>query len=230
MNAKTEMCNKSLNTEIILTRDGSPSLFVPELNEQYHSRFGAITESLHIYIGHGLNALHSNNISIFELGFGTGLNAFLTLIEAKNSQIKVNYEAIELYPLSLVIINRLNYPSKIEGSDSNSYFKLHEAEWGKKTKLSAHFALKKIHQDFRTYNFVRKYDLFYFDAFAPAVQPELWTQEIFNKIYDAMNPGAILVTYSAMGEIRRRLIATGLEVKRLSGPPGKREILQAYKP
>jgi tRNA U34 5-methylaminomethyl-2-thiouridine-forming methyltransferase MnmC len=229
VNAKSEMTINPISTEIILTQDGSASIFVPELNEQYHSRFGAITESLHIYIGHGLYALHSKNISIFELGFGTGLNAFLTLTEANKTQLKVNYVAIELYPLPDSITNQLNYASRIEGSDSNLFLKLHKTEWGIETKLSGHFAIKKLNQDFSNYNFECKYDLFYFDAFAPMVQPELWTQEIFNKISQAMNPGAILVTYSAMGEIRRRLISAGLEVKRLSGPPGKREILQAHK-
>jgi tRNA U34 5-methylaminomethyl-2-thiouridine-forming methyltransferase MnmC len=225
-----KMSNKSLNTEIILTEDGSSSLFVPELNEQYHSRFGAITESLHIYIGYGLNALHSNAISIFELGFGTGLNAFLTLTKANSSQMRIHYDTIELYPLPLSITNYLDYPARIEGSDPNVYRKLHEAEWGKETEISPLFTIKKLLQDFSEYIFERNYDLIYFDAFAPSVQPELWTQERFNKISEAMAPGAILVTYSAMGDVRRRLISAGLEVKRLPGPPGKREILQAHKP
>jgi tRNA U34 5-methylaminomethyl-2-thiouridine-forming methyltransferase MnmC len=218
------------NIEIVLTQDGSPSLFIPELQEQYHSRYGAITESLHIYIGHGFHALHSKNISIFEIGFGTGLNAFLTLTEANASGIKVRYDAIELYPLSSSITDKLDYPSRVAGSEKELYRKLHEIQWGTETEISTMFWIKKIQKDFREYHFDRKYDLFYFDAFAPLVQPELWTQERFDRISEAMNPGAILVTYSAMGIIRRRLISAGLEVRRLSGPPGKREILQAFKP
>ena len=221
--------NSSLHKEIIITQDGSPSIFIPELNEHYHSRFGAITESLHIYVGHGFQAHYTKNISVFEVGFGSGLNTFLTYIEANNSGRKVCYDTIELYPLPLSMINKLDYPSCIKGSDSNVYMKLHEAEWEKKTNISAYFAFTKLNRDFSTYNFEQRYDLIYFDAFAPSVQPELWTGEIFRKISEAMNPGAILVTYSAMGEIRRRLISAGLEVKRLPGPPGKREILQAHK-
>jgi len=224
------MKKTSLSIEKILTLDGTDSLFVPELNEQYHSKFGAFTESRHIYINNGLHSLHSNHISIFELGFGTGLNAFLTLSEADKFKIKVKYDAIEINPLPLSIINQLNYASKAGTAYSNLFLKLHEAEWGKETELSACFTLKKLHHDFCSYLFDQKYDLIYFDAFAPMVQPELWTQEIFNKVSEAMNPDAILVTYSAMGEIRRRLISSGLEVKRLPGPPGKREILQAHKP
>jgi tRNA U34 5-methylaminomethyl-2-thiouridine-forming methyltransferase MnmC len=220
----------SLSPEIILTQDGSNSLFVPELKEQYHSRFGAITESRHIYIRLGLYACHSNTITIFELGFGTGLNAFLSLAESERSGLKLKYDAIELYPLPMSIISQLNYASEIKSSASNLFLKLHEAEWEKEIELSPKFSIRKMHQDFCTYSFEQKYDLFYFDAFAPTVQPELWKQEIFNKISEAMNPGAILVTYSAKGEIRRRLISAGLEVSRLPGPPGKREIIQAHKP
>ena len=224
------MRKTSLSVEKILTQDGSDSLFVPELKEQYHSKFGAFTESMHIYINNGLHSLHSKSISIFELGFGTGLNAFLTLLEADKFKINVKYDAVEINPLPLSVINQLNYASNAGNAYSELFLKLHEAEWGKETELLAYFALKKIQQDFCSYVFDQKYDLFYFDAFAPMVQPELWTQEIFNKVSEAMNPDAILVTYSAMGEIRRRLISSGLEVKRLPGPPGKREILQAHKP
>lgn len=228
--SKSEMTHRFFSTEIISTQDGSDSLYVPELKEQYHSRFGAITESMHIYIRYGLHSLHSTKISLFEIGFGTGLNAFLTLTEADKYGISVNYDAIELYPLPPSITNKLNYSSKINDSDAKLFLKLHEAEWGKVTELSAHFALKKLNQDFCNYTFDRKYDLFYFDAFAPLVQPELWTQEIFNRISEAMNHGAILVTYSAMGEIRRRLMSAGLDIMRLPGPAGKREIIQAHKP
>ena len=224
------MIRNSPDIEIVLTEDGSPSLFVPEFKEQYHSRFGAITESMHIYIGHGFHELHSGNISIFEVGFGTGLNAFLTISEAISSEIKIQYDAIELYPISVEIAAKLDFPSLVKGSDPSLFLKMHEAEWGKELTIIPGITLRKLEQDFISYAFDRKYDLIYFDAFAPDVQPELWTQERFDRIYEALNPGGILVTYSAKGEIRRRLVASGLEVKRLAGPPGKREILQAHKP
>jgi tRNA U34 5-methylaminomethyl-2-thiouridine-forming methyltransferase MnmC len=213
--------------EIVVTGDGSPSLFVPELKEQYHSRFGAIAESMHIYIGLGFNAVKSNDISVFELGFGTGLNALLTFREARAAGVKVQYDSIELYPVTTDIAEKLDYSSWIK--ETEIYTELHHAEWGQDVRISPEFTLRKIQADFRSYIFNRKYDLFYFDAFAPQVQPELWTQERFDRIAEAMKPGGILVTYSAMGEIRRRLLAAGFEVKRLAGPPGKREILQAYK-
>jgi len=217
-------------TEIVVTEDGSPSLFVPELKEQYHSRFGAITESMHIYIGLGLHAIRSQNVSIFEVGFGTGLNAFLTLTESVTAGKTIMYDSIEFYPISKEIAGKLDYPSLVKGSDPILYTKLHETEWEKEISILPGFTLRKLKADFSSYIFDRKYDLVYFDAFAPLVQPEMWTQERFDRISGALNPGGIFVTYSAMGEIRRRLIASGLVVKRLPGPPGKREILQAFKP
>jgi tRNA U34 5-methylaminomethyl-2-thiouridine-forming methyltransferase MnmC len=223
------MMNVPHTREIIRTDDGSASIFAAEFNEPYHSRFGAITESMHIYIRNGLYALNQPGISVFELGFGTGLNAFLTLTEAGKAGLYVNYETVELYPLPYSIIKQLDYASRVEGSDINLFLKLHETEWDEQKEITNHFVFKKINTDFSLFEFKRKYDLFYFDAFAPLVQPELWTQNIFNKISEAMNQGAFLVTYSAMGEIRRKLLSAGLEVNRISGPPGKREILQAYK-
>ena len=216
--------------QIEQTADGSNTLFVPELNEHYHSVKGARTESEHIFINMGLKHTPVSSPRVLEIGFGTGLNAFLTLLEAERSNRNVCFTTIERYPLSEEIIRQMNYPAQIEPEREADYYALHQAAWNKPVPVTPYFTLYKIKGDFTTYPFEGGYDVVYFDAFAPEKQPEMWSQTLFDTLYNKMNPGGILTTYCAKGVVRRMLQASGFTVERLPGPPGgKREILRATK-
>ncbi len=221
------------NTTIIKTEDGSHTLFVPELNEHYHSVHGAINESQHIFIQNGLKKIMSasKNISILEIGFGTGLNAFLTAIESEKNDIKINYTAIEKYPLDLEKNLSLNYPQLIENNKYSWLFeKIITANWNKQNNLTDNFSINKISLDAEDYLYeADSFHLVYFDAFSPDVQPELWSEKIFRKIFLSMKNNSIFVTYSCKGIVKRALKVTGFEVVKLPGPIGKREILNALK-
>ncbi|MDD2799420.1 MAG: tRNA (5-methylaminomethyl-2-thiouridine)(34)-methyltransferase MnmD [Bacteroidales bacterium] len=211
------------------TADGSHTLFVPELNEHYHSVNGAWQESLHVFIEAGLKSCEKNELSVFEVGFGTGLNAFLTLIEAEKSGKVIRYTSLELYPLSVELSQSLNYADLIAPHKKQLFDALHKAEWGAEVQITPHFFLRKINADLCEYNFTSKYDVVYFDAFAPEKQPEMWDSELFVKLFDHTNLNGILTTYCAKGVVRRSLQAAGFMVERLQGPPGKREMLRGIK-
>lgn len=212
------------------TADGSYTIYVPELDEHYHSVKGALTESQHIFIDMGLKHAKVAEPRILEIGLGTGLNCFLTLMEAEETQRKVHYTGIERYPLDMEIIGKLDYPSMIGKGHEYDYLSIHRAPWGEDTELSPWFTLRKIEGDFTCYNFEGTYDIVYFDAFAPEKQPEMWEQSLFDSLYQVLDEGGILTTYCAKGVVRRMLQAAGFEVERLAGPPGgKREILRATK-
>ena len=212
------------------TADGSYTLYVPELDEHYHSVKGALTESQHIFIDMGLKHSSITAPHILEIGLGTGLNCVLTLLEAKESQRHVYYTGIERYPLNEEIIRKLNYPSIIGKECEEDYFAIHQAPWEEDVCLSPWFTLHKMEGDFTHYSFEQKYDIIYFDAFAPEKQPETWEQSLFDNLYQVLNEGGILTTYCAKGVVRRMLQTAGFKVERLPGPPGgKREILRATK-
>ena len=212
------------------TADGSYTLYVPELDEHYHSVKGALTESQHIFIDMGLKHSSVTAPHILEIGLGTGLNCVLTLLEAKESQRHVYYTGIERYPLNEEIIRKLNYPSIIGKECEEDYFAIHQAPWEEDVCLSPWFTLHKMEGDFTHYSFEQKYDIIYFDAFAPEKQPEMWEQSLFDNLYQVLNEGGILTTYCAKGVVRRMLQTAGFKVERLPGPPGgKREILRAIK-
>ena len=212
------------------TADGSYTLYVPELDEHYHSVKGALTESQHIFIDMGLKHSSITAPHILEIGLGTGLNCVLTLLEAKESQRHVHYTGIERYPLNEEIIRKLNYPSIIGKECEEDYFAIHQAPWEEDVCLSPWFTLHKMEGDFTHYSFEQKYDIIYFDAFAPEKQPEMWEQSLFDNLYQVLNEGGILTTYCAKGVVRRMLQTAGFKVERLPGPPGgKREILRATK-
>ena len=212
------------------TADGSFTLYVPELDEHYHSVKGALTESQHIFIDMGLKHSPIINPRILEIGLGTGLNCVLTLLEAKESQRHIHYTGIERFPLSDKILRKLNYPSIIGKECEEDYFAIHQAPWEEDVCLSPCFTLHKMEGDFTHYTFEQKYDIIYFDAFAPERQPEMWEQSLFDNLYNILNEGGILTTYCAKGVVRRMLQTAGFRVERLPGPPGgKREILRATK-
>lgn len=221
------------------TADGSYTLYVPELDEHYHSVKGALTESQHIFIEMGLKHASVPHPRILEIGLGTGLNAFLTLLEAEESRRKVHYTGIERHPLDEETLRKLDYPHVIGRQHEEDYYAIHRAPWGTETTLSPWFTLHKIEGDFtRLFHstesnplaIASRYDVIYFDAFAPEKQPEMWEQSLFDNLYKALDDQGILTTYCAKGVVRRMLQAAGFTVERLPGPPGgKREILRATK-
>ncbi|MBI3220257.1 MAG: tRNA (5-methylaminomethyl-2-thiouridine)(34)-methyltransferase MnmD [Bacteroidetes bacterium] len=219
------------------TKDGSSSLLHIELNETYHSTHGALQESIYVFIDRGfaeaLN-LGKKQISILEIGFGTGLNALLTLLEAQRTQVNVIYETLEAYPLPSEIVTQLNYTQLLtdkEGPTVSPLFdSLHSVPWDGTNHVQPNFTLLKRKEDLLEATFeIEKFDLVYYDAFAPDKQPHLWELPILEKVVNALKPGGIFVTYSAKGQLRRDLIALGLNVEKLPGPPGKREMIRAIK-
>jgi tRNA U34 5-methylaminomethyl-2-thiouridine-forming methyltransferase MnmC len=216
-------------TEIVTTADGSHTLYVPELNEHYHSIHGAIQESMHIFINSGFGFCKEDQVNIFEVGFGTGLNALLTALISAEDLREVNYTAVEKNPLPDEIIRSLNYHLFTSKEGKKTFESLHSAKWGTSQKICNNFKLKKINADLITTSFSGIYNLIYFDAFGPDKQPEIWSKKVFEMISSITSPGGILVTYTAKGEVKRILKASGFNVTLLPGPPGKREIIRAIK-
>lgn len=223
-----------MKREIIITADGSHSISVPELKVAYHSIYGAVQESLHVFINAGLiesNLFDYSGVhKILEVGFGTGLNALLTLIEADKNKNRIYYTGIELDPLTEQEIRQLNYCEHLNMPQYKSLFKkMHSVEWEEMFEISEYFSLTKTKCDLPDYSSEEQYSLIYFDAFAPNAQPELWTKEVFEKMYSLLLPGGLLVTYCSKGDVRRAMIAAGFNVEKLQGPTLKREMLRARK-
>ncbi|MDO5969932.1 tRNA (5-methylaminomethyl-2-thiouridine)(34)-methyltransferase MnmD [Flavivirga aquimarina] len=227
-----------MKREVVITADGSSTIHLPDWNEQYHSKHGAIQEAYHVFIKHGLHhfchaelvSKSHKNISILEIGFGTGLNAFISLLEVEKLGVTVNYFGVEGYPVLMDEINQLNYPTTLQVKAKEAYFKkLHEVSWEEKHVITENFTIEKQHRFFSEIKEKSKYHIIYFDAFGARVQPELWTESIFLNMYRALKVGGVLVTYSAKGSVRRAMESVGFKVERLPGPPGKREMLRATK-
>ncbi len=221
-----------MKREIIITSDGSTTIHLPEWNEQYHSKHGAIQEAYHVFIKNGLEYFkHTSDISILEIGFGTGLNCFITFLEAKKHNLSIDYTGIEAYPVIQEELEKLNYVTELKSERERQKFgNIHLFPWDEKYQLSSFFSLTKKQQFFEDIDDIDKFNIIYFDAFGARVQPELWTESIFKKMYQALKQNGILVTYSAKGSVRRAMQAVGCVVERLPGPPGKREMLRATKP
>ncbi|MFP4557182.1 MAG: tRNA (5-methylaminomethyl-2-thiouridine)(34)-methyltransferase MnmD [Bacteroidales bacterium] len=211
------------------TADGSSTLYSERHNALYHSQHGAVTESKHIFIEAGFKARDLKSISILEVGFGTGLNAALTAFEALLRKVNVIYHAIELYPLAVNDYKLLNYSRILEPVVASAWNELCALPWNHESKLNPSFKIEKSCIDFTTWQPMKNYDLVYFDAFAPDDQPEMWSAEQFQKVYDAMNNGGALVTYCVKGIVKEALRAVGFQIERLPGPPGKNHILRAWK-
>jgi tRNA U34 5-methylaminomethyl-2-thiouridine-forming methyltransferase MnmC len=224
-----------LERKIITTGDGSKTIQLTEWDEQYHSKHGAIQEAYHVFIKHGLHYYSANHkkletISILEIGFGTGLNAFITLLEAEKLNTSINYVGVEAYPVGLNEVQELNYPQQLLAeARSKTFNKIHEVSWEDKHTITTNFSLTKQQKLFKDISEINVFDLIYFDAFGARVQPELWTESIFNIMFNALKLHGVLVTYSAKGSVRRAMQAVGFNVERLPGPPGKREMLRATK-
>ncbi|WP_147678567.1 tRNA (5-methylaminomethyl-2-thiouridine)(34)-methyltransferase MnmD [Algibacter pacificus] len=225
-----------MKREVVITADGSSTIHLPDWDEQYHSKHGAIQEAYHVFIKHGLHYFYSENIksdkalSILEIGFGTGLNAFITLLEAEKLNLKIDYVGVEAYPVSTEEIRLLNYINELKAEANESVFKrLHEVAWNRKQEITTFFSIEKQQKFFAEIEDEAVFNLIYFDAFGARVQPELWTEPIFKSMYKALKPNGVLVTYAAKGSVRRAMQAVGFTVERLEGPPGKREMLRGSK-
>lgn len=219
-----------MKKEIILTKDGSSSIFLPKLNETYHSKFGAIQEAKHVFIKNGLSLFNDKSVSILEIGFGTGLNAFITFLEAQKNNQNINYVGVEAYPVELDIISQLNYVSELDATKHQAIFnEIHQCDWEMENKIESNFNLTKRKQKFQDISDSSKYNLIYFDAFGFDVQPELWNEEIFQLMYETLLPNGILVTYACRTSIKKAMIHAGFKVEKLPGAPGKREMLRAVK-
>ncbi len=215
-----------------ITNDGSHTLFSAQYGVTYHSHFGAITESAHVFIAAGLRfkAVVQRDIRILEAGFGTGLNAFMTWLEAERRNLQVSYTGLEINPLSAEDASGLNYPLLLNAPDrATDFHLLHRCEWEKAHPLSEHFVFEKRRTPIQQFEQKDAFDLIYFDAFAPQAQPELWTDEVFARLFNSLRPEGALVTYCAQGEFKRSLKRAGFVVERLQGPPGKREMTRALK-
>ena len=215
-----------MKKELTITKDGSHSLFVPELNEHYHSTHGAIEEALHVFIKHGIDSHPKQNINILEVGFGTGLNSLLTLENKK--EVTVNYTALEPYPVSEEIYTKLNF-CKFRNSEENTFLKLHTTDWEKEIEICENFTLFKSKTSVQNFTTEKKFDIIYFDAFSPDKQKEMWTEDVFEKCFHLLNKGGFLVTYCAKGVVKRTMKAIGFEIIELDGPPGKRQMTRANK-
>lgn len=223
--------NTDQNTDIRLHRsaDGSPTLYSEQYGQHYHSMHGALQESEHVFIREGLQRCTAKKLRVLEFGFGTGLNALLTLGQAMDHELSIHYTAVELHPLPATVWGQLDYCRGDLAHLATYFDTMHSCAWDNTVALHPYFSLHKVQADFLEFQSSEAIDLVYFDAFGPGTQPELWSQEIFERIYSVMNPDGVLSTYSCKGDVRRAMIAVGFEVEKVPGPPGKREMLVAIK-
>lgn len=226
--------SSKIKGELILKRiieetgDGSKTIFIPELDERYHSKHGAYQEAIHVFIEAGLKHQNSDEISILEIGFGTGLNALLTFLEAENTQQKIKYMGLEAFPVTLEMALQMDYTNNPMQLDV--FEAMHQCPWNIWCQISDTFTLNKQEQKLENFDTEHLFDVIYFDAFGPRVQDAMWGAEVFDKMFELLHPGGILCTYCAKGSVRRNMISAGFLVERLPGPPGKREMLRAIKP
>ncbi|WMI65660.1 tRNA (5-methylaminomethyl-2-thiouridine)(34)-methyltransferase MnmD [Aestuariibaculum sp. YM273] len=237
-----------MEREVVITGDGSSTIHLPQWNEQYHSKHGAIQEAYHVFIKYGLHhycyseldsesqlkvvskGIQTARISILEIGFGTGLNAFITLLEAEKLKCSIDYYGVEGYPVEKEEVVQLNYPEKLDvASKENLFINLHDVSWEDQHSITPNFSLTKQNRFFSEIKEKEQFNIIYFDAFGARVQPELWTEDIFQKMYEALQNNGVLVTYAAKGSVRRAMQTVGFSVEKLPGPPGKREMLRATK-
>lgn len=220
-----------MNRKLITTNDGSQTIFVEDLNETYHSIHGAIQEANHVFIDNGLGLFDAGAaVRILEVGFGTGLNALLTCLNANERKLGVDYIGVEAFPVEDQLLEKIEYPSFLVDGAEDVFRQIHECSWNEKQELSNYFALSKLNTKIELLQEPSEsFDLIYFDAFGPAVQGELWQKPILEKMYQLLRPNGVLVTYCAKGQVKRDLKSVGFTVETLPGPPGKREMTRAIK-
>ncbi len=220
-----------MKREIIQTLDGSTTIHLKDWDECYHSKHGAIQEAQHVFIKNGLSLFENTQVSILEIGFGTGLNAFITFLESKKLKLPIDYVGVEAYPVSSEEVLCMNYVAELNAENEAVVFEeMHKSNWNEKIILSPDFKFTKRKQFFDTIDDIEQFDLIYFDAFGYRVQPELWSTAIFQRMFNALKPKGKLVTYAARGVVKRSMIEVGFTVEKLAGPPGKREMFRASKP
>lgn len=211
------------------TSDGSHTIAIPEMQVTYHSKHGAIQESMHVFIEAGLRYQLQRTegpLNILEMGFGTGLNALLTWLEPGGRLIR--YESLEAFPIDMEMASQLNYGSALaDPTAARKLQQLHEAPWNQWVQPDDLFHLQKHQVKLAEFESNEQYDLIYFDAFAPGAQPDLWTESIFRKLFGYTKPGGVLVTYCSKGDVRRAMQAAGFQIEKIPGPPGKREMIRA---
>ena len=216
--------------EIVETADGSKTLLDRKLNETYHSSKGALTESEHVFIKEGLKPLlEKESLHVLEVGFGTGLNALLSCREADHHKIPIHYVGLETHPLLFEQVAQLHYPDWLFDGSAAMLQTMHEVEWENGQPLSTYFTLQKRKLGIEHFTQQSAFDLVFFDAFAPTKQPEMWGLDFLAPAVAALRPGGVLVTYSSMGQFRRNLATLGMDVTKIPGPPGKREMVRAKK-
>ena len=218
-----------MKREIIHTNDGSTTIHLPEWNESYHSKHGAIQEAYHVFIKNGLSLFKGQPIAILEIGFGTGLNSFITFVETKKDNQIIDYVGVEGYPVEMDEAMQMNYPNEIDSNEEAIFKQMHECNWELKHQLSDNFTLTKRKQFFQDIKDVAAFDLIYFDAFGFRVQPELWSEAIFTAMFKGLKPNGVLVTYACRTSIKNAMLSAGFSVEKLPGAPGKREMLRATK-
>lgn len=228
-----------MGNKLQITQDGSHTLLSEKFGVTYHSKYGAIQESMHVFIEAGLRPIRDQNhgkidpleISILEVGLGTGLNVYLAILENLNTQTNCNikYTSLEISPISNQAIEQLNYHELLTQPDSKLFQSIHTCEWESFQQLTPKFQLKKVNQSLEAFETSDKFDIIFFDAFAPESQPELWEPSIFQKMYDCLVPGGALTTYCAKGQVKRNMKSVGFTVEGIPGPPGKREMTRAKK-
>jgi len=220
-----------MDYKVIDTNDGSKTIYLPAMDEQYHSVNGAITESEHVFLKNGYLYHESTSPTVFEIGFGTGLNCLLTALKAEELERPTTYYSIEKYPLEKKITDQLNYGLNISPKAGELFEKIHSCNWNETVSLSEYFQLRKLEADLLTDNLGLDgiFNIIYFDAFAPDKQPEMWHPDVFEKIYSLTSANGVFVTYSAKGIVRRQLAACGFDMEKLPGPPGKFQMLRGIK-
>lgn len=219
-----------MEQQIITTSDGSKTIYLPDLDETYHSSHGAVQEAIHVFMKHGIQSTEQNEIRVFEMGFGTGLNAFLSYVESEKLGKNIHYSGIEAYPVAFDIAMQMDYCSLIGKEHQSKFEQLHKADWNTTTQLSDVFSFEKIHAKIEDYYPSKEqFDVVFYDAFGPRAQENMWKPEILQKMYDLLRSNGFLVTYCAKGQVKRDLKSLGFEIEPLPGPPGKREMTRAWK-
>lgn len=221
-----------MQDELMLTSDGSHTILSSRYGVAYHSRFGAIQESMHVFIQSGLRykLAQTSRIAVLEMGFGTGLNALLTLIESQCKPVVIDYVTVEAFPISIEQASQLNFTNVLQMPELEKDFQhMHRMDWGVRTAITQEFHFTKWKTTFEEYQPERLFDVIYFDAFAPGTQPELWETPLLEKMFQALSPGGVLTTYCAKGSVKRNLKSIGFSLESLEGPPGKREMTRAHK-
>lgn len=220
-----------MKREIIQTADGSNTIYIPEMDENYHSSHGALQEALHVFIKNGLELKKDlSTIDIFEMGFGTGLNALLSFIEAEKGEQFISYKGIEAYPVEQELIQAIRYEDLVDEKYHAGFQQMHKLSWNEPHALTSNFTFEKIHAKIEEYQVEEEcVDLVFYDAFGPRAQEAMWHSSILKKMYDMLKPNGTLVTYCAKGQVKRDLKALGFTIESVPGPPGKREMTLAHK-